>query len=142
MRNREEDEDLSGVALKIYIYLLENLEAGPREIARHLGIAPSLAYYHLKRFEELGIVERDISKGVYRVKKRIRVRGYLYIGNKLVPRMLIYGAFFAGLLAPEAFSVAVGAVELTPEMLLAMITSASAASIFIAEGLHSMKNLS
>jgi len=142
MKPRGGDEDLSGVALKIYVYLLENQEAGPREVARELGIAPSLAYYHLKRFEELGIAERDPSKGVYRIKRRIRVRGYLYIGNKLVPRMLIYGAFFAGLLAPQALSVAVGAVELTPEMLLAMITSASAASIFIAEGLYAMKNLS
>ncbi|MEM4971240.1 MAG: winged helix-turn-helix domain-containing protein [Sulfolobales archaeon] len=141
MRSKGDEEDLSGLALKIYIYLLENQEAGPREIARELGIAPSLAYYHLKRFEEFGIVERDPSKGLYRIRRRIRIRGYLYIGNKLVPRLLIYGAFFAGLLVPEAASIILGILEATPELILAMITSVCASSIFIAEGLIAMRNL-
>lgn len=135
------DEDLSGIALKIYVYLLESDGAGPREVARELGINPSLAYYHLKKFEELGIVEKDPSRGVYRVKRRVRVRGYLYVGSKLVPRLLIYGAFFSGLLIPEIVSIAVGALEATPEYILAMLTSAAAAVILIAEGVLAMRAL-
>lgn len=142
MRSKGKEEDLSGLALKIYIYLLENQEAGPREVAKELGIAPSLAYYHLRRFEEIGIVERDPSKGVYRIRRRIKIKGYLYIGSKLIPRLLIYGAFFAGLLIPETASLILGISEATPELLLAMITSACASSIFITEGLVAMKNLS
>jgi hypothetical protein len=101
-----------------------------------------LAYYHLRRFEEIGIVERDPSKDVYRIKRRIKIKGYLYIGSKLIPRLLIYGAFFAGLLIPETASLILGISEATPELLLAMITSVCASSIFITEGLVAMKNLS
>ncbi len=141
MVSKGDNEDLSGIALKIYIYLLESDGAGPREIARELGINPSLAYYHLKKFEELGIVEKDFSRGVYRVKKRIRVRGYLYLGGKLVPRLLIYGAFFSGLLIPEIASIAMGILEATPEYILAMITSAAAAAVFITEGIIALRAL-
>ncbi|MEM2204404.1 MAG: winged helix-turn-helix transcriptional regulator [Sulfolobales archaeon] len=140
MTSHSDAEDLSGVALKIYIYLLENDGAGPREIARGLGINPSLAYYHLKKFEELGIVEKDPG-GVYRVKKRVRIRGYLYIGGKLVPRLLIYGAFFTGLLIPEMVSLAMGMLEPSPGLFLAIITSAVAASIFILEGVFALRIL-
>lgn len=141
MTSRGDNEDLSGIALKIYLYLLESDGAGPREIARELGINPSLAYYHLKKFEELGIVEKDLSRGVYKVKRRIRVRGYLYLGGKLVPRLLIYGAFFAGLLIPETVSIAIGMLEATPELILAMLTSAAAAAIFMIEGIMALRNL-
>lgn len=139
MRQERDDEDISGIALKVYIYLLENREAGPREIARGLGIAPSLAYYHLKRLEELGVVEREPSRGLYRIRKRIRLRGYLYIGNRLVPRLMIYGAFFSGLLIPEILSIAMGIIELTPEYLLAIITSATSATIFLVEGILALR---
>ncbi|HWQ16571.1 MAG TPA: winged helix-turn-helix domain-containing protein [Sulfolobales archaeon] len=140
MVSQGDAEDLSGVALKIYIYLLESDGAGPREVARELGINPSLAYYHLKKFEELGIVEKD-PRGVYRVKKRVRVKGYLYIGGKLVPRLLIYGAFFTGLLIPEIVSLAVGMLEPSPGLFLAIVTSAVAASIFILEGVFALRIL-
>ncbi len=141
MVSERDTEDLSGIALKIYIYLLESDGAGPREVARELGINPSLAYYYLKRFEEMGIVEKDLSRGVYRVRRRIRVKGYLYIGGKLVPRLLIYGAFFSGLLIPEIASIAIGVFEITPAYLLAIITSAVAATIFIAEGILALRTL-
>jgi len=100
----ERKQSLEGTALKVYAYLLRNGPAGPREVARALNLSsPSLAYYHLKRLEESGLV-RKLPDGRYRVTGPASIEGYVVIGKWLVPRLLAYSAFFAGFLAMEVLT--------------------------------------
>ncbi len=62
VKNRERvDYELRGKTLQVYLYLLRNGRAmGVREIQKELGFSsPSVAFHHLDKLINLGIVERD-----------------------------------------------------------------------------------
>jgi len=135
-------QGLEGTALRIYAYLLRNGPAGPREVARALSLSsPSLAYYHLKRLEELGLVSR-LPDGRYRVTGTASIEGYVVIGKWLVPRFLAYSAFFAGLLGVEVLTAALrmrGKVGVGSDLIALIVVTAIALTIFLAEGVLMVK---
>ncbi len=132
--------DLHGVGLKIYIYLLENSPSGPRDIARALNITPSLAYYHLKRLEELGIVTRV--RGNYRVSKILKIEGYVTIGRKVIPRMFIYGFFSLGMLASEIIALAIGTIDIrSPSSLMLIALTILYSITMLYEGYNMLKKI-
>lgn len=89
MKNKRDNIELTGVPLKIYVYLLESKEPkSVREIAEALNMAPSSIHYHLKKLASVGIIKRDING--YTVNKKINIEGYMILMNKLIPRLLIY----------------------------------------------------
>ncbi len=124
---------LSKTALRIYLYLLnKGREAGPREIAKDLGISPSLVHYHLKRLEALGLVMKGADG--YRIASMMKLEGFLSIGRRLVPRMYIYASFFAGLLVSELIAVAKSIVPLSGSMILSIVSSLIGFVITFVEG--------
>ncbi len=77
----EKWQGLEGTALRVYTYLLKQGPAGPREVSKALGLSsPSLAYYHLKRLEEAGLVRR-LSDGQYDVCRTVKIEGHMVIGK-------------------------------------------------------------
>jgi len=120
--NDREEVKLSKTALRIYLYLLnKNREVGPREIAKDLGISPSLVHYHLKRMESMGLVSKG-SEG-YKVASVMKIEGFIALGRRLVPRMYIYSSFFAGLILAEVVGVITRVTPLSGSIALAMIAS-------------------
>ncbi len=129
---------VGGTALKIYAYLLRHGPAGPREVARALGLrSPSLAYYHLRRLEELGLV-RKLPGGEYVAVADSGVEGFVVIGKWLVPRILAYAGFFAGMLAVEAYALWLRLATkevITPEFYALLFVTSLALVLFLLEGL-------
>ena len=131
--SEEEEVKLSRTALKIYLYLLDKgEEVGPREIARALGLSPSLVYYHLKRMEEMGLVVK--TPDGYRASGSLKIEGFLSIGRRLFPRMYIYSAFFAGLLFSELLAIAFGRIPLDGPMVTALLASSVGLAVTLFEG--------
>lgn len=87
--------------MRVYLLLLTSDRAmGPREVMRALKLSsPSVAYYHLRKLEELEIVKK-FDDG-YRVVKKVRIRGVVILGKKVVPRMLFFASLFLGILVVE-----------------------------------------
>lgn len=122
--------------LRIYIRLLESSRPlGVRELARELGISVSTVHYSLKRLEELGLVQR-LGDG-YTVKKVVNLEGFLVIGRKLVPWLVIYSAFFLGALISETLYCIVNG--LNADRLLAVVLSLTAFLVLFAEGVRARK---
>lgn len=126
--------ELSKVGLRIYAYLVESdAPRGVREIARALEIPVSSVYYHLKRLEELGLIGR--SGDGYVVARIIALEGFILLGRRLVPRLLIYSLFFLGILLGEIYLIVLTGV-VTPDRLIALVSCLSAFLIFLIEGLN------
>jgi hypothetical protein len=139
------DEEIEGTTFKVYLYLLkETKPAGPRDIMRGVNLSsPSVAYRHLQKLENLGLVQKN-NYGQYLVKEKRTFKGYVWIGRNLIPRLLFYSFFFLGLLIIEAIAVTLrffteGTIGL--ELLfLTFVTSASAA-LFMIEGAVLLRRL-
>jgi len=98
--------------------------------------SPSVAYWHLQKLENLGLIKKD-SNGEYTVIERTSFKGYVWIGRNLVPRLVFYSFFLVGLLTIGLTIVAVlfmARKPIEPELvLLTFVTSASSA-LFMVEG--------
>ena len=137
--NKDEDIALSKTALRIYMHLVESGKPlGPREIARNLGLSPSLVYYHLKRLEELGIVLR-MSDG-YIVKKVIPIEGFIAIRRKFIPRMFLYGMLFLGILTGEVITIVLSRGINIERIMLLCVTILATAILFL-EAMNIKKRL-
>lgn len=143
------DRELEGIPLKIYLALVnEGKPLGPREVMRLTGISsPSVAYRNLQKLESFGLVEKD-AYGEYILKQKQSVKGYLWFGNKLLPRLVVYTCFFIGVLSVEAIiaveKVIVGEPLQTDYLMLIVVTIISIAifsmeSILI-RNIHKKKN--
>ncbi|MEM0473942.1 MAG: winged helix-turn-helix domain-containing protein [Zestosphaera sp.] len=132
-------EDLSRTALKIYVYLLESKDPrGVRDIARALDMPVSSVYYHLKRLEDLGVIGKR-GDG-YVVVKIIPLEGYVFLGRKLMPRLLIYSLFFLGVSLSQAYAVIVDR-SITSDKILLLVLSIVAFILFFLEGLNMRSKL-
>jgi len=96
------DDELEGTTLKVYLYVVkEDRPVGPREVMRGTNLSsPSVAYRHLQKLETLGLLQKD-TYGEYVVKEKATIRGHLWIGRNLVPRLIFYSFFFMGILSAE-----------------------------------------
>lgn len=54
----------------------------------------------LQKLEALGLLEKT-RYGEYMVKEKRSIKGHLWIGRSLVPRLIFYAFFFAGILSAE-----------------------------------------
>src|SRR3990172_10040536 len=62
--------------------------------------SPSVAYRNLQRLIDLGLVAKD-EYGNYIIKKKIAIKGYIWIGKTLIPSFAVYGFIFVGVLIAE-----------------------------------------
>lgn len=133
------DEELEGTTLKVYLYVVkQGNPVGPREVMRGANLSsPSVAYRHLQKLEILGLLAKD-TYGEYMVKEKANIKGHLWIGRNLVPRLIFYAFFFMGVLGAEITIIAIrfSVKELlqTEFIFLTFITMA-AMVLFLFEGI-------
>ena len=101
-------EELEGTTFAVYTYVVkEGRPVGTRDVMRGANLSsPSVAYRHLQKLEALGLLQKN-EYGEYAVKEKANIRGYLWIGKSLVPRMLFYAFFFLGILIVEVVVLAI-----------------------------------
>jgi hypothetical protein len=103
----------------------------------HLS-SPSVAYRHLEKLEDLGLLEKN-EFGEYNVKRKARVAGYIWLGRRMVPKMLAYSFVFMGILIVELVVLALHyefeTFEFKVFFVLLILITCFAMAVFIAEGL-------
>ncbi len=91
--------ELRGKTLKVYLYLLRHGKAvGVREVQKELGFSsPSVAFHHLDKLINLGIIERDQYERYVLVKKVDAgiLHSFVNVGGLTLPRLGFYAAFFS-----------------------------------------------
>jgi hypothetical protein len=139
----DDNEELEGTTLKVYLYVVkEGKPVGPRDVMRGANLSsPSVAYRHLQKLEALGLLQKDVY-GEYVVKEKANIRGHMWIGKNLVPRLIFYSFFFIGILCAEIAIIAIRFFVNEPlQMDFAFLTfvTAVALALFLLEGvlLHS-----
>jgi hypothetical protein len=132
--------ELEGITLSVYLYVVKKRKpVGPRDVMKgaHLS-SPSVAYRHLQKLEDLGYLQKN-TYGEYITKDKAHVRGYIWIGRRMLPKMLVYALIFMSILIVELFVLAIHYEVEDYEfkvffLLLTMITG-FAMGVFIVEGL-------
>ncbi|MFN3621969.1 MAG: hypothetical protein ACK4TI_03675 [Nitrososphaerales archaeon] len=100
---RREDTlyNLRGKTLKVYLHLLSRNEPiGVREVQRILGFSsPSVAFHHIEKLLNMGLIEKD-NYGRYYTVKKVDVailQPFTKVGKFMLPRLSFYAAFFTTL---------------------------------------------
>ncbi len=92
---------LEGVTLQVYLFVVKKGSVGPREVMRGVNLSsPSVAYRHLQKLENMGLVTKN-ELGNYITSKKVSIHGYVWIGRRLVPNPLIYAVVFFAVLITE-----------------------------------------
>ena len=130
---------LQGVTLKVYLYVVKkNRPVGPRDVMRGVRLSsPSVTYRHLQKLETMGLLAKN-DYGNYIIKEKAAVRGYVWVGRILVPRLLAYSSIFLGILIIEFVVLAIHFSVETQEfkIFFLLLTSITAAALvlFLIEG--------
>jgi hypothetical protein len=137
-------EPLEGTTLSVYLYIVrKGVAVGPRDAMNGVRLSsPSVAYRHLQKLEDLGLLRKN-EHGEYVAKGRARVRGYLWVGRRVVPKMLVYSLLFLSILVVEVVVLgihfAVENYEFKVFFLLLILVTGLAMSVFVVEGLLQRK---
>ncbi len=135
---RDNDIRLSETALRIYVYLLgKKRPVGPRQIFKDMNLSsPSVAYYHLERLRQQGLLKKTTDG--YVITQKINIEGFIYIGKKVIPRLMIYSMFLLGLFIIEIlvlyYRIKAGANINIDFIVLIIITSLSSL-LMLVEGI-------
>lgn len=134
------NDELTGTTLRVYSYVVKQKKSvGTRDVMRGAGLSsPSVAFRHLQKLEGMGLLRRN-EYGEYIVKEKTSVRGYIWIGKHLLPRMLLYSMIFLFLLIIELIVLAihfeVENYEFKVFFLFLTLITAVAMVLFLVEGL-------
>jgi hypothetical protein len=135
--------DVDSTTFRVYLFLVkEGKPLGPRDVMRGLALSsPSVAYRHLKKLQDLQLIQKD-DYGHYLVDEKLSFKGYVWVGNNLLPRLLFYSFFFLGLCIVSIATVLVRLMskqDVQPELIL--LTSATGIStiLFMIEGTASIR---
>jgi len=136
----EPEEELNATTFQTYVYMVKvGKPIGPRDLMRGANLSsPSVAYRNLQKLMDLGLVIKD-EYGNYVVKKKMGMKGYVWVGKTLMPSFAIFGFIFLGVLIAEIAILVphllVGASVQESFWLLTVVTVVSAL-IFLFEGLQ------
>ena len=137
------EDELNASTFQTYVYLIRaGKPAGPRDVMRGANLSsPSVAYRNLQKLVDLGLVVKN-EYGDYVVKEKIGFKGYMWMGKSLIPRFIVFGFVFIGVLTAEI-------VILVPHLLVSasvegsfwLLTVVTIVSmvIFLVEGLRFRK---
>ncbi len=94
---------MRGKTLTVYLYLLKHGKAmGVREVQKELGFSsPSVAFHHLDKLVDLGVVEKD-QYDRYVLAKKVDtgiLHSFVSVGGVALPRLGFYAAFFTTIAA-------------------------------------------
>jgi hypothetical protein len=133
-------EELEGITLSVYLYVVKKGKpVGPRDVMKGANLSsPSVAYRHLQKLEDLGYLQKD-KYGEYVTKDKASVRGYIWIGRRMMPKMLVYALIFMSILIVELIILAlhypVENYEFKVFFLLLTLITGSAMGVFAVEAL-------
>lgn len=136
---KTDNEELEGITLDVYLHVLKlDKPVGPREVMKAANLSsPSVAYRHLQKLEDLGYLQKN-EYGEYVTKNKAHVSGYVWVGNRLMPKMWRYSIVFLAILAVEAVILVVHYPVETYEFkvffLLLILITMLAFSVFSIEG--------
>ncbi|MFX0086777.1 MAG: hypothetical protein ACFFAU_13985 [Candidatus Hodarchaeota archaeon] len=93
--NKSDDNDfLQGKTLQVYWFLLENDQAGIREIQKGLNFSSSgLVAYQINKLVSAGIIAKDKTTDKYFVNQKVHsgiLSFYIKFGTYLIPRVSLY----------------------------------------------------
>lgn len=137
------NEELNPTLFNTYVFLVKvGKPVGPRDLMREANLSsPSVAYRNLQKLTDLGLVVKD-EYGNYIVKKKIGMKGYVWVGKTLMPSFAIFGFIFVGILIAEIGilipHLLLGSPIQESFWLLTVVTVVSAV-IFLAEALRFRK---
>jgi len=94
--------EIEGITLSVYLYVAKKgRPVGPRDVMKGANLSsPSVAYRHLEKLEDLGFVGKN-EYGEYFMKGKARLRGYIWIGKRMIPKMMAYSVLFMIILMIE-----------------------------------------
>ena len=133
------NDELEGTTLNVYLHVVKkDKPEGPRDVMKALNLSsPSVAYRHLQKLEDLGYLQKN-DYGEYIAKNKARIRGYFWLGRRLLPAMWRYSLVFLAIFIVELYVLAVHFPVETYEFkvffLLLMLITGSALVIFTLEG--------
>ena len=136
----QNSEELEGITLSVYLYVVrKGKPVGPRDVVKGASLSsPSVAYRHLQKLEDLGYLQKN-NYGEYVTKNKAHVRGYMWIGRRLVPKMLTYALVFLSILIVElvifALHYSVENYEFKIFFLLLILVTVFAMAVFTVEAL-------
>ena len=126
------NEELEGNTLNVYAYVVhKGKPVGTRDVTRGANLSsPSVAHRHLQKLEDLGLIERN-QYGDYMLKEKAGISGYIWVGRKLLPRLLFYSFFFMGALASEVAILVFGffVSGLVPDVSFVYLTGMTAVAM-------------
>ena len=134
-----ENQELQGITLNVYLYAVKKGKpVGPRDVMKGANLSsPSVAYRHLQKLEDLGYLQKN-EFGEYKVNKKEQVRGYVWLGRRLLPKLWLYYLVFTVILAVEIFVLIlhfrVETYEFKIFFLLLMLITGLALAAFTLEG--------
>ena len=105
---RGKTEELEGTTLNVYLYVIkQGKPVGPRDVmkATHLS-SPSVAYRHLQKLEDLDYLQKN-EYGEYIAKTKAHIRGYAWIGKRLIPALWRYSIAFLAVFLFELYVLVV-----------------------------------
>ena len=136
----EQGREIEGITLSVYLYVAKKgRPVGPRDVMKGANLSsPSVAYRHLEKLEDLGLLGKN-EYGEYFMKGKARVRGYVWIGKRMMPKMLAYSLLFMIILIVELIvfflHYPVEDFKFAVFFLLLMLITGSAMGVFFIEGL-------
>ncbi len=94
--------ELEGNTLTVYAYIVHAAKpVGTREVTRGANISnTSVASRHLQKLEDMGLIEKNLY-GDYILREKTSIKGHVWVGRNLVPRLMFYSLFFLGAFAAE-----------------------------------------
>lgn len=134
------EDELNASTFETYVYLVQaGKPVGPRDVMRGANLSsPSVAYRNLQKLLDLGLIIKD-GYGNYLVKEKVGLKGQVWVGKALIPRFMIFGFIFLGVLITEMIillpHLIVGA-SVEGAFWLMIILTIIVAAIFIEEGLR------
>ena len=129
------EEELDSTLFNTYVFLVKSGKpAGPRDLMRGANLSsPSVAYRNLQRLIDLGLVSKD-DYGNYILRKKVNIRGYVWVGKTLIPSFAVFGFIFVGVLIAEIGVLIPHLLKGSPIeesfWLLTVVTFVSAAGFF------------
>jgi len=139
------DTELEGLTLTVYLYVAKKGKpVGPRDVTKGTNLSsPSVAYRHLQKLEDAGYLAKN-EYGEYTVNRKAPIKGNIWGGRNLIPKMWIYGLVFLSALIDELVILIIHFTVETYEfkvffLLLTLITGVAAA-VFAIEGYLQNRN--
>jgi hypothetical protein len=134
------NEELEGNTLNVYAFIIHAAKpVGTRDVTRGAGLSStSVAHRHLQKLEEFGLIEKN-QYGDYILKEKTSIKGHVWVGKNLVPRLMFYSFFFLGAFAAEIsiilLSFLIKSIVIQVSFLFLTGITAVAMIIFLIEGL-------